>query len=96
MNVHSKLNVFTDELTNEIMKHPDPSKVRIIRLTSDGIVVFKNTTKAAEFLRNMILELEGWTVTMESMIGILNDDKGLSESKKMHMLNNVMNIEIIR
>ena len=82
MNVHSKLNVFTDELKNEITKHPDPSKVRVIQLTTKGIVVFENTTKAAEFLRNMLLEFEGWTVKLESMIGILNDDERLSESRK--------------
>ena len=98
MNVHSKhedVNRFHDELTEEIKKHPDPSKVRVIRMASGRIAVFENTRKAAEFLRNMVQEFEGWTVTLDSMIRTLNNDERISESNKKYILSNILDIKII-
>ena len=96
MVVLSKLqNEGLNKVVEEIKKQPKPQEARVIRMTKNEVSVFENTEKAALFFREMVQELMGWTVTLESMIGVLNNDERLSENKKKYILNDVLDIEII-
>ena len=96
MCVLSKLqNKGLEKVVEEIKKQPNPEDARVIRMTKNEVAVFENTEKAAVLLRKMVQEFMGWTVTLESMIGILNNDKRLSEDKKKYILSDVLDIDII-
>ena len=96
MGVLSKLQIEgLNKVVDEITKCKNPEEARVIRMTKNAVAVFENTEKAAVSLRGLLLDLVGWTISLEAMVETLNDSNKIPECNKKIVLNDILDIEII-
>ena len=76
-------------------------EVRLIGIGKDNngnqtVAVFENTEKAAITLREMLLSITGWTISLQAMIDTLNDSNKIPSSNKKIVLDDILDIKIIK